>query len=372
MSLSLQISALHIPFRTSFKHASADRKLGESIWVEARRGEAIGLGEGCPRVYVTGEDVESGIAWLSSIQDEIETKCTSLARLLDWVMQQRERIDAHPAAWCAIEIALLDLFAREEGVSVEVLLGLDPPERVFTYTAVLGNSAPEVFKKRVEMYLQYGFSDFKVKLEGDSSADQVKLNYLLEQYRGKGKGAPRIRLDANNYWREAAGEAIAYIKELGIDVLGIEEPVEPGNPMALSEISTALGTAAILDESLCRLQQLEAFDTLPGQFIANLKVSRVGGVLRAMELVQALKVCGWPIILGAHVGETSVLTRASMCVAQVAGDALIAQEGAFGTRLLEYDKVTPGLMFGSGGRLHPGGAEGQPPLSQSGWGVELV
>lgn len=372
VSLSLRISALRIPFRTSFKHASADRKLGESIWVEATRDGLAGLGEGCPRVYVTGEDVESGIKWLLEIKEHIQQACTSLPRLIDWVMQNRDRIDAHPSAWCALEMALLDLFAREQQLSVEALFGLGSPLRTYSYSAVLGNSAPEVFGKRVEMYLQYGFSDFKVKIEGELERDQSKLEHLLRSYEEHKGDTPRIRLDANNLWAGKTQEAISYMQQLKVSMMGIEEPVEPANYEALSTISSTLDISVILDESLCRLDQLAHYDALQGTFIANLKVSRVGGVLRALELVQALRDHNWPIIIGAHVGETSILTRAAMCVAQAAGDSLIAQEGGFGTRLLEYDNVSPCLMFGAGGQLSLASAEEDSKIGDTGWGLQVL
>ncbi|MFZ1761994.1 MAG: hypothetical protein WAT99_03795, partial [Nitrospira sp.] len=57
------------------------------------------------------------------------------------------------------------------------------------------------------------------------------------------------------------------------------------------------------------------------------------------------------IVVGAQVGETSILTRAALTVADRYRDILLAQEGAFGTHLLEYDLCDPPLMFGRGGRL---------------------
>lgn len=57
------------------------------------------------------------------------------------------------------------------------------------------------------------------------------------------------------------------------------------------------------------------------------------------------------LIVGAHVGETSVLTRAALTVARAARDILVAQEGAFGTHLLLRDVVNPPVMFGPGGML---------------------
>ena len=49
--------------------------------------------------------------------------------------------------------------------------------------------------------------------------------------------------------------------------------------------------------------------------------------------------------------ETSLLTRVALTVAQAAGPSLVAQEGAFGTFLLERDICDPPLMFGAGGIL---------------------
>ena len=54
-TLKLTLSSLQIPMKVSFKHASAERHVTESVWVTAERGGLKGLGEGCPRVYVTGE-----------------------------------------------------------------------------------------------------------------------------------------------------------------------------------------------------------------------------------------------------------------------------------------------------------------------------
>jgi hypothetical protein len=44
-----------------------------------------------------------------------------------------------------------------------------------------------------------------------------------------------------------------------------------------------------------------------------------------------------------------LLTRAGLTAAHAAGSALVAQEGAFGTFLLQRDVCDPPLMFGQGG-----------------------
>ena len=60
---------------------------------------------------------------------------------------------------------------------------------------------------------------------------------------------------------------------------------------------------------------------------------------------------GIGIIVGAQVGETSILTRAALAVANVCRDYHVASEGAFGTYLLKRDLTSRSLMFGPGGEL---------------------
>jgi hypothetical protein len=83
-------------------------------------------------------------------------------------------------------------------------------------------------------------------------------------------------------------------------------------------------------------------------------------------VLEAARARGIGVIVGAQVGETSLLTRAALTVAYAAGDTLVAQEGAFGTLLLERDVCDPPLMFGAGGVLN---ASAYPMLEKPGLGV---
>jgi len=347
----LNFSELRVPLKMTFRHASAARTHGESLWVEAARGEHRGYGEGCPRAYVTGETRASCKKWLASWQGDIQSQCTSLDALRNWLAAHTEAVDASPSAWCAIELALLDLFARECGQSVESLLGLTPPGGPHRYSAVLGNDEPWKTRFLIDQYCILGLTDFKVKLGGDLEVDRQKLNSIAELTRWHGVTDHRVRVDANNLWSGEPGRALDYLRALDCDLFGVEEPVRPRDVENHSRISVGLAIPVILDESLCTMADLNSYDGAPGRFIANLKVSRVGGVLRALQLVEAIRSRGWPVIIGAHVGETSVLTRAAMLVAAAAGDRLAAQEGAFGSRLIEREPASPSLKWGRDGVL---------------------
>ncbi len=350
-TLEIQCTHLCIPLRTRFKHASAERRVADSLWVEVRRGEHIGFGEGCPRDYVTGESAETSLAWLTELCPALTREIKNVVDLRAWVAAHRAEIDRHPAAWCAVELALLDLFGKESAQPVEHLLGMKAYRGPFRYTAVVGDEAYTETEKKLRLYLDVGFSDFKFKVSGEIKADRARMQRLFTLCRERNLPAPRLRIDANNLWAKQPDIARNFLAELNLPLCAVEEPLAPRATAALSELSVATALPIILDESLCRCEDLACFAALPGHWIGNVRISKLGGLLRSLEVIRRLRALGWPVIVGAQVGETSVLTRAATVAAQAAGDALVAQEGAFGTLLLTHDVVEPVLMFGRGGEL---------------------
>lgn len=351
---ALHIAAipLRLALKNTIRHNAATRSTGESIWVQARRRETAGYGEGCPRIYVTGENLESSLGWVRDNCAGNRLDFTTPDELKRWVFLNAQAIDRYPSAWCAVEMALLDLLARESGCSVEKLLGVNEQSRFGRYTAVLGDDSTGRFAGLVDRYLIGGLRDFKIKLNGNVQHDLDKLETVATLSEQHLAHSPRIRLDANNLWINRLDDAIAGTRKLGIHRLfAMEEPVGARHVEDISNFSTATGLPVILDESLCTLDDLELFKGVPGQFIANIKVSRLGGLVRSLRMVEEVKKLGWPIIVGCHVGETSLLTRAALVVAAAAGENLTAHEGAFGDYLMEVDPARPMLRFGHGGLL---------------------
>ena len=131
----------------------------------------------------------------------------------------------------------------------------------------------------------------------------------------------------------------------------------------MDEVRQATGLAIIADESLITLADLEAIPE-GDEFVLNLRVSKLGGLLRSLDVVERASVQGRRMIVGAQVGETSILARAGAVLAAATGDALTGFEGAYGTRLLREDAVAPSLGFGTGGVVDLGAFEGH-----AGWGL---
>ena len=358
----LDIGRLAIPFHAPFRHAAAERSETDSVWVEARsRSDAIGHGEACPRAYVTGEDRRSVAAFFARHRDELMARISELGDLIDWSAAHRCEIDRNPAAWCAIELALLDLLAAERGDSVEALLDLPELGGGFRYSAVVGADDGATFRRTVDRYRVFGFTDFKLKLSGDLSRDRDNLAWFQQH-------APpdvRVRFDANNLWPTVAAAA-RYLDGVRCPAFAVEEPLHAYQYEALAELAATSGARIILDESCVRVEHVEALADLGTDWIINVRVSKMGGIVRSLGVVQTARRHGIPVIVGAQVGETSLLTRAALTIASAARDLLIAQEGAFGTLLLTTDVCEPSLMFG------PGGALTVPAPSAPGFGLAVT
>jgi L-alanine-DL-glutamate epimerase-like enolase superfamily enzyme/pimeloyl-ACP methyl ester carboxylesterase len=350
--IQIKAEPLRLTLKTTIRHAAATRNEGESIWIQAKRREHMGYGEGCPRDYVAGDDLASSLQWVKENFSTGKVDFSSLDDVRQWISSHETIIDQYPSAWCAVEMAVLDLLAREKGCSVEGLLGITDGMRFGRYTAVLGDSKSWQYVNLVDQYLTRGITDFKIKLGGNLEKDTQKIDLLETLSVQHHVPALRIRLDANNLWKKNCDEAIAFTRALGCGrIFAVEEPVQARDVKEISRFSTATGLPVILDESLCTLDHLRAFQNVPGQFIANIKISRVGGLIRALRMIDKVKKRGWPVIIGCHVGETSLLTRAALVASAAAGESLVAHEGAFGDYLVQSEPVYPTLKFGSYGNL---------------------
>lgn len=245
-NIQLSIQELVIPFKVSFKHASAERSATESVLVEAKTNDnEAGYGESCPRSYVTGETLSSVREFFIQHQQEIEDTIVDLNSMKKWMRNHLEEIDKNPAAWCAIELALLDVFAKVRQSSIEQLLDLAPVNGAFIYAAVLGDSGDEIFNRQFQQYRNMEFTDFKIKLSGKLTRDLAKMDVIKNDDCDK----LRVRFDANNLWQDV-DEVGQYLAALNYPFFAIEEPLASKDIAELAKLAEQANTKIILDESL--------------------------------------------------------------------------------------------------------------------------
>lgn len=359
--LNSEYYQINIQFRESFKHSAFTRSETETIITVVKSKDNIGYGEGCPRGYVTNETIKSSLLFLTKYQTQLHN-ILNIEEFLFWINKNRSILDINPAAFCSFELAFLDLYGRENKKSVEYIVGLNELYGNYSYTAVIGILTHDKFIVQVHRYLKIGFSDFKIKLSGNFALDFKNINYLIKTVSNLS-----IRLDANNLWNDWRN-AVDYILKLDCNLLGVEEPLAHGDYEGMKKFSNATNTPVILDESFLRVEQFKYIMSSPKNWIINLRISKMGGVLRSIEIAKQAEILGIDLIIGAQVGETSILTRSALSIANHFRKIVISQEGAFGTFLLEKDITDNPIVFGKDGILESSLIN----CDKYGWGLDCI
>ena len=359
---AIESRLLETPFQRIFSHASATRACAHSIIVSLTSSEGLkGYGEGCPRVYVTAEDSSASFDFINSKQKQL-SKIGSLDQLIEFSLANRASIDRSPAAWCAFELAFLDLLGKLNQQTIDQVLGLPPVSPPFHYSAILGIQEVQAFSKSVQQYHKMGMHDFKLKVSGISAEDAARVAVVAETIKPRAGHSLRLRIDANNLW-ECSEEVCELIKSLTIKPWAIEEPFKDREDFkSMQRLAQRLGVKIILDEAVCTVETLAKLPVNAECWVANVRISKCGGLLRSIELVRELIKQKVGIIVGAHVGETSILTRAAISLVNAFRSVVLAQEGALGTYLLSKDIVAEPLMFAESGALVQHSSFGQAGL----------
>ncbi len=334
------------PFKIAFKHNSAERNQAATVLIKLAHKGINAWGEACPREYVTGESVDSCLAFLKNFSATLmATSFDSIKDWLDFKNHWKDVLNANLAATCAIEMAILDYLSKVNRCSVEQIIGATYSNGPFYYSAIIGDVKERIWEEQFAWHHDLQICDYKLKLNGEEVVDRLRIEKIVNAIPNA-----RIRLDANNKW-ETVKEVQDYLDDLASPILGLEEPLKHGSFKALNELAKAIHTDIILDEHACRITDLDQID-VPSRFILNLRVSKCGGVLNTIAMAEYAFEKGFRVIIGAQVGESSLLTRAATVVVNALSRKPIAQEGAYGTNLLAYDLVEAILQFGAKGQLY--------------------
>lgn len=350
---SVTIYRLRIPFHRAFRHALQSREESDAVIVKITGDDGVnGFGEALPRSYVTGETVESMIA---RIRDRLAHAVLSERFSPGWetfeqlqaVMPEWTHAGAKPgsvvawnAAFCAVEMALLDWSLRGEGCALADYL---PPARYeVVYSGVISADAPDDAAALAAKMADFGLRQIKVKV---GTADDAARLAAVRRAVGD---QVELRVDANGAWR--APEAIEQLARLApFKVQTIEQPVSAADIAGMKRVREQTGLPVIADESLVTLDHARRLIELGACDYFNIRLAKCGGVSGSLSIAKLAWESGIKIQVGAQVGETGILSAAGRTLAAHLPSLAFA-EGSFGTWLLEEDVTFENLAFGFGGR----------------------
>ncbi|MNK62420.1 L-Ala-D/L-Glu epimerase [compost metagenome] len=295
--MRLRAVPYEVPFRRPIQTAHGTLLSRKGFWVLAEEGPALrGLGEVAPLPEWGTEtlaEAEHALASLSTL--DLPTDAEGLGQRLASLGLNRDRL---PATLAGIELACLDLLARETGVSLASILTPSgvPLERV-PANALLVSREPEELAAEARMRVRQGFGTLKVKVGVGAIADDVARIRAVRDAVGP---LIRLRADANGAWDLSTADA-ALRALMPFDLQYLEQPVM--DPEALATLHERAYLPLAADESaqdshvVERLLERRSVDWL------ILKPMALGGLRYTRELVQKAREAGIGVTL------TSVLDR---------------------------------------------------------------
>jgi muconate cycloisomerase len=347
-----EVMSVDLPFRLTFKHAAAARTASSSIFIRCTTTSgAVGYGESLPREYVTGESQQGTHELLRNellprvigkpFGDygqvrQFLAQCNGKAPV-EWGLADRPQT----AAWCAIDLALLDTFGHHFGQPVLAGAG-GAPDAAYRYSAVISASGGWPLYKTLLKLRLFGIRQVKVKLGGG-----IDLAAIRTIDRALGRNSD-VRIDLNMLWDKA--EALRSMPDYdAAGVRSFEQPLPAGQLDGMAELVEKTGLYVMADESLSDAESLDRLIGMRACNAANVRVSKCGGLMAAIDRCRKARDAGMMLQVGCQVGESSLLSAAQLALmAQV--DGIRYLEGCFGTHLLEKDPVSPELQFSHGGR----------------------
>ncbi|GLV22083.1 dipeptide epimerase [Sphingobium sp. TomMM35A] len=287
-------------------------------------GEQVGRGEGTP-IYYEGETAEACAAAIDAYQGPLDREA-----LLGTMPRG--------AARNALDCALWDLEAKQAGVPVWQLAGVQSPTPLPTAFTISLND-PAQMEQDARAAAGRGFALLKCKLTGEGDRERIGAVRA---------GAPGARLivDANESWHDldiaAEAEALA---ALGVEM--VEQPVFHGREDRLASVKSPLPLCA--DESChtrADLDRLGDFDAV------NIKLDKAGGLTEALALARAARERGFRIMVGCMLGTSLGIAPAAL-VAQGADwtdldGALLLAKDREGGLSLQNGLLQPGSLWGMG------------------------
>lgn len=231
-------------------------------------GEVCPLGSAYMDAFASG--VPAGIQELApSLIGQDPTRIRSVNHLMD------AALGGHNYVKSPIDIACWDILGKACGKSIAILLGGRWAEEYPLYRAI-SQGPPEQMAATVAQYRSEGYRKFQLKVGGDPDVDVKRVRSVMSVL----KAGDVLVADANTGW--LAHQAIRVVNQLvGTDVY-MEAPCASYEECLVVRRHTTL--PVVLDELITGVTPfLRAYHD-GAMDVINIKISRVGGLSKAVQL----------------------------------------------------------------------------------------
>ena len=318
--MKLTWEPVDLKLRHTFTISRSSLDVARNVLVRIEHDGITGLGEAPPSSYY-GQDRKTVIAALGNMKDELGHDPFAIE---DVVERLSLRFPGDSAAVAAVDMALHDWVGKKLDAPLWKILGLNPENTPLTSYTIGIDTTKKMLEKLREAP---EYSVLKVKV--GTGRDEEILRAI------RGETDRVIRVDANAAWEP--GEAIERIAALAVyDIEFVEQPVSPGRPESLREVRESVDIPVIADESsVVPADVPKLFGCVDG---INIKLSKCGGIRRALKMIHTAKSAGLKVMLGCMIESSVSISAAAQLsplvdFADLDGNLLIANDVAAGVRV---------------------------------------
>jgi muconate cycloisomerase len=268
-----------------------------------------------------------------------------------------EEIKLHPFAKAAIEMALWDIAGKWFKVPIYQLLGGAIRKKV-PIKLVVGGFPPTPAANLAQRFVGEGTRHVKIKVGIEPKEDLERLRAIRKVV------GPDIWLsiDGNGGWSlSTAKQMLPHLEEL--DIRLIEQPIPPGDPIALADLRSRTRIPIMADESAFNLTEAWTVAAAGGADVISVYPGKNGGIVPAWEIANLAKAAGLSCHMGSNL-ELGIATAAMLHLAAACAtiDCETYPADILGPLYHQWDIIREPLQLGPPVALVPEGP---------GLGVEL-
>jgi L-alanine-DL-glutamate epimerase-like enolase superfamily enzyme len=195
-------------------------------------------------------------------------------------------------AKAAVDIACYDIMGKQLGLPVYTLIG-GRFHKTVPVTWVLGIDSVETNAEQAQAAVGKGYTTLKIKVGSDAEYDVKRI----EAIRNAVGDDIVIRIDANQGYKPK--EAIKTLQKMEkYDLQCVEQPVNKLDLKGLAEVQHAQNVPVMTDEAVYAFEDLVRIIDMEAASIINIKLARVGGIMRGKKIAHMAEAAGLSCMLG--------------------------------------------------------------------------
>jgi len=262
------------PTYKPFKVTYGEHKYIEHLIIKVRSENFTGYGDVTPLTFFTGETVQISKKVLEDFIPRLK------GVTIDEAINLTKRLSFYPSTRAGIEMALLDIKAKEMGVPLYEVLGTKVRGEVKVSTAIGSEDIESSVKEAIRLKEQ-GYRCFKVKVIEDPEREAKKVKMIREAI---GDDIV-LRLDANGAYNAKAAIKLSKLIE-GEGIQYFEQPVPREDIEGLREVKRATTIPIMADESALNSRDVLNLIKRNAVDLIAIKLAKCGSIYEAKRIAE--------------------------------------------------------------------------------------